>query len=109
ERQRGVAAGEPARRDDDVVDGRDAEPAELLGDRRREVPALLDSREAVEWKASVTVVRRGARADLRGKSFRERDEARAGLGSCCQLESHWTFPSVGGLTESASVRYDRPW
>ena len=88
EGQRGVAAGQPARCDEDVVHGRDAEPAELLGDRRGEVAALLDHGEAVEGEARVAVVGGGLRADLVCECLGERDEALAGLGSGCQLERH---------------------
>ena len=74
------------------MNGGDAEAAELLGDGRGEVPALLDGGEAVEGEAPVAVVVGGARADLVRERLGERDEARAGFGSGCQLERHAELP-----------------
>ena len=104
--QRGIPAGEPARTDEHVVNGRDAEAAQLLGDRRGEVPALLDGREAPEGEAAVAIVGGGARSDFVCEPLGERDEARAGLGSRCQLERHLRLLLVGGRLEAgpASVR-----
>jgi hypothetical protein len=94
--QRRVAAGKPARGDEQVVNGGDTETAELLRDRRSEVAALLDRSEAVEGKAPVAVVVGGTQADLVREGLGERDQARAGVGSGCQLERHVSFLSVGG-------------
>jgi hypothetical protein len=83
--QRRVAPGEPARGDEHVVNGGDAETAELLGDRRGEVAALLDGSEAVEREAPVTVVVGGTRGYLARECLGERNQARAGVCSSCQL------------------------
>src|SRR5207247_11136885 len=79
EGQRCVAPGEPARRDEHVVDGRRAQAAELLRNGGGEVAASLDRGEALEGKAAVAVVRGRLRADLLDERLRERDEARTGL------------------------------
>jgi hypothetical protein len=102
----GVAAGEPGLGDDHVVQGGDAEAAELDRDGCDEVPAFLDRAEAVEGEAAVAVVRGGARADLGREPFGKRDEALPGCGSCCQFARHVVLRSVGGssATGSASVR-----
>ena len=78
EGQRRVAAGEPARGDEHVVHGGDAEAAELLGDRRREVAALLDGGEAVEGKLPSRSWSAARGADLVREGLGERDQARAG-------------------------------
>ena len=78
------------------MNGGDAETAELFGDRRGEVAALLDGSEAVEREAPVTVVVGGTRGYLARESLGERDQARAGVCSGCQLERHVSFLSVGG-------------
>ena len=88
------------------MNGGDAETAELLGDGRGEVPALLDGSEAVEGEAPFAVVVGGPRADLVRECLGERDEAGAGVGSGGQLERHAIFLSVDGppATRSPSIR-----
>src|SRR5262249_43519056 len=78
--QRGVAAREPRRSDEQVADRRDAEASELLGDRGREAAAFPDGREALEREARLAVVLGRAGPELDREVLGERDEllARAG-------------------------------
>ena len=66
----------------------DAQPAEVLGDRRREVAAPLDGGEALEGIAPVAVVLGCVGADLLRERFGELDEPGAGRGLGRQLERH---------------------
>src|SRR5262249_59254153 len=95
EGQGGVASCEPARRDEHVVERGDAESAELLGDRSREVAAPLDLGEALERKARLAVVPGGATTDLLCEPLGESNQALAWAGLCCQLKTHLRFLSVG--------------
>ena len=98
--QRRIAPGEPARGDEQVVNGGDAETAELHRDRR-EVAALLDGSEAVEREAPVTVVGLRHTGYLRSRvSRRVRPGARRGLfwlsaREACEL-SFSRIPRPGG-------------
>ena len=85
----------------------DAEPAEVLGDRRREVAAPLDGGEALEGIAAVAVVLGRVDADLLRERFGELDEpgARRGLGR--QLERHGVLRLSDCVPCAISVRYAR--
>jgi len=76
----GVAAGEAARRHDQVVSRRDAEPAELDRDRRREVAGRLERVDRLERIAAVAVVLARARGEVVGELLGDRDQAGAGVG-----------------------------
>jgi hypothetical protein len=83
-----VAAGEAARRHDQVVRRRDAEPAELDGDRRREVAGPLECFDRLERVRAVTVVVGRAGGEPPGELLGERHETRAGFRMSCQFDRH---------------------
>jgi hypothetical protein len=99
DRQRGVAAREATRRDDHVVERRDAEPAELHGNRSCKKSASLDRGEALVREARFAVVEGGTARYFRRESLGERDEAPAGLGGGHQLARHLRFLSDVGPNE----------
>ena len=107
EGQRRVASRESRGRDENVVSRVDAEPTEVLGDRRSEVAASLDRGEALEGIAAVAVVLGCVEADLLRELFGELDEpgTRRGLGR--QLERHGDLRPSDGLLCAISVRYAR--
>ena len=89
DRDRGVAAREAARRDDEVVRGVDAEPAELDGDRRREVAGGLERVDRLERVAAVAVVLGRVGGELPGELLGDRHEAGAGVGMGCEFDRPW--------------------
>ena len=101
DRERGVAAREPARGNDEVVDRGDAEAAQVLRHGCPEVAALLDEGEALEREAARAVVCGGRRADLLCEGLGERDEAPARFGARCQLEGHDGRLTRGGCAWAA--------
>ena len=86
DRDRGVAAREPARGDQQVVHGGHAEAAVLDRDRRREVARALEGVEARERERGLAVVLRGARRHVLGQPLGKRDEAGTALRLGGELE-----------------------
>ena len=92
DRDGGVAARQAARRDDEVVRGRDAEPAELDGDGRREVAGGLERVDRLEGVGAVAVVLGCAGGELLGELLGDRHEAGAGVGVGCEFDRHGGSP-----------------
>ena len=82
---RGVAPGQAARGDDEVVDGADAQPAEVGRNRRHEVAGVAQRADAVVRIGAVAVMGGGAAAEVLGESFGEGDQVRAGRRVGAQL------------------------
>ena len=98
----GVAAGEAARRHDQVVRGRDAEPAELDRDRRREVAGRLERVDRLERVRAVAVVVGRAGGEPPGELLGDRHETGAGVGMSCQLDRHGAAQSVATSTATGT-------
>ena len=86
DRDRGVAARQPARRHHEVVRGRHAEPTELDRDGRREIAGGLERVDRLERVAAVPVVLGGAGDRLLGELLGDGHQARAGLGAGGQFD-----------------------
>ena len=86
-----------ARRDDEVVRGRDAEPAELDRDGCREVAGGLQRRDRLEGVRAVAVVLGRPRGQLHRELLGARDQARAGFRAGGQLD-HATATSTATET-----------
>ena len=78
DRDRGVAPGQAARGDDEVVDGADAQPAEADRHRGHEVAGVAQCADAVVRIRAVAVVGGGAAAEVLGEPLGEGDQVRAG-------------------------------
>ena len=100
DRDGGVAARQAARRDDEVVRGRDAEPAELDRDGRREVAGGLERVDRLEGVGAVAVVLGRAGGELLGELLGDRHEAGAGVGMGCEFDRH------GGISNPLVMH---PW
>ena len=98
----GVAAGEAARCHDQVVRRRDAEPAELDRDRRREVAGRLERVDRLERVRAVAVVVGRAGGEPPGELLGDRHETGAGVGMSCQLDRHGAAQSVATSTATGT-------
>jgi hypothetical protein len=97
-----VAAGEAARRHDQVVSRRDPEPAELDGDRRSEVAGPLECLDRLERVRAVTVVVGRTGGEPPGELLGDRHETSAGVGMSCQLDWHGAAQSVATSTATGT-------
>jgi hypothetical protein len=88
DRDRGVAAREPARPHDDVVQALGAHAAQLGRDRRRVDAGGGEQIRAREREAPVAIVVGGAAGERLDEPLGERHEASAGLGACGQRKAH---------------------
>ena len=82
---RGVAPGQTARGDDEVVDGAHAEPAELGRNRRDQVAGVAQRADALVRVRAVAVMGGGAAREVLGEPFGQGDEIRAGRRACGEL------------------------
>jgi hypothetical protein len=80
DRDRGVAARQPARRDDEVVGIGDAESPEIDRNRGREVTGRRERVDRLERIAASAVVLGRPRGQPLGELLGERHEAGAGVG-----------------------------
>ena len=83
-----VAPRQATRRDDEVVRGADAEPADVDGDGRREVVGGLERVDRLEREGPVAIVPWGVRGQRLGEPLGGRHEAAAGVGAGCELDRH---------------------
>ena len=102
DRDGGIAAGEAARRDDEVVYGVDAEAAELHWDGRREVAGSLERVDRLEGIAAVAVVLRRVAGELPGELFGDRHEAGAGVRMGFEFDGHGDPRAQPVVTSSAT-------
>jgi hypothetical protein len=88
DRDRRVAARQPARSDDHVVGALDPESAQLGRDRRDEVPRTLERVDRLEGIAAVAVVLRGSLGEFLRQLLGGGHETCAGGGVGFQLDWH---------------------
>jgi len=107
DRDGGVAAGQPVDRYHDVVDGGDAQAAQLGGDRRGEQTGALHLApvRVREGALPVIVVRGGG--ELRRVLLGELDTAHAGRRPALQLEAHPSLPAP--RSRGVQPRIVRTW
>jgi hypothetical protein len=96
DRDRRVAARQPARGDHQVVRGRHAQAAEVDRHGRREVPRGLERVDRLERVAAVAVVLGRPRGQLGRERLGDRDEPRAGFGVGGELDHPAVASSATG-------------
>jgi hypothetical protein len=117
DRDGGVAARETTRRDDEVVRGVDAEPAELGGDGRGEDAGGLEDVDRLEGVGAGVVVLGRAGGELAGELLGDGNEAGSGVSTGFEFDGHGGIsvrsqrarPEIGRARRASLSRSSPPW